>query len=221
MSGFLNVFLLVYAALFPIVNPLGNAPIFLDLTRRCSPGVRHALAWQVALWGFLLLLASLLFGSRVLVFFGITLPIVRLAGGLVVAAVGWSILNQGIGPDDQGPSNSIDNARAEQQAFYPLTMPLTVGPGSIATAIALGSQKPLAGANLRHVLIEEVAAVTALAAIAATIYLSCRFADRIETVLGPGGTNVLVRLFAFVLLCVGAQIMWVGASELIVQARQL
>jgi multiple antibiotic resistance protein len=217
VSGFLHVFLIVYAALFPIVNPLGNAPLFLDMTRRCSPAVRYALAWQVAVGGFLLLLASLFLGSRVLVFFGITLPVVRVAGGLVVATVGWRILNRGA--DDPEPSHSIDDTRAARQAFYPLTMPLTVGPGSIATAIALGSQKPIAAADLGHFLVEAGAAVASLAAIAATIYLSYRFADRIERFLGPSGTSVLVRLFAFLLLCIGAQIMWAGLSELIVQAK--
>jgi multiple antibiotic resistance protein len=221
MRGFLNVFLVVYAALFPIVNPLGNAPIFLDLTRRCSAAVRYALAWQVALGGFLLLLASLLLGSHVLVFFGITLPVVRVAGGLVVATVGWGILNRGTGPDDQETPGTFDDAAAARQTFYPLTMPLTVGPGSIATAIALGSQKSIASADLRHFFMEEAAAVTALAAVAATIYFSYRFADRIERFLGPSGTNVLVRLFAFVLLCIGAQIIWAGASELIAQTKAL
>jgi len=221
MSGLLNVFVVVYAALFPIVNPLGNAPIFLDLTRHCSPSVRYALAWRVALSGFLLLLASLFLGSHILVFFGITLPVVRVAGGLVVATVGWGILNRGIGPDDQDASGSLDDGQAAKQAFYPLTMPLTVGPGSIATAIALGSQKSLATAGFRHFAQESVAAVAALVAVAATIYLSYRFADRLEKALGPNGTNVLVRLFAFVLLCIGAQIMWMGASELIAQTKTL
>lgn len=219
MHGLLNIFLVVYAALFPIVNPLGNAPIFLDLTRHCSPAVRYALAWRVALGGFLLLVASLLLGSHILVFFGITLPVVRVAGGLVVATVGWTILNQGAGPDEADASGAPDDARVEKQAFYPLTMPLTVGPGSIATAIALGSQKPLAAADFRHFVLEAGAAVAALAAVAATIFLSYRFADRIERVLGPSGTNVLIRLFAFLLLCIGAQIIWAGASELIAQAK--
>ncbi len=221
MHGLPNIFLVVYAALFPIVNPLGNAPIFLDLTRHCSPKVRYALAWRVAVGGFLLLLASLLLGSHILVFFGITLPVVRVAGGLVVAVVGWTILNQGAGPDDADPSGGLDDARVERKAFYPLTMPLTVGPGSIATAIALGSQKQIAGADPGHFVLEACAAVAALAAVAATIYLSYRFADRIERVLGPSGTNVLIRLFAFLLLCIGAQIIWAGASELIAQAKAL
>ena len=90
-----NAFLLVYAGLFPIVNPIGGAPIFLGLTRHCSDEERNALALRVTINCFFLLLVSLLFGSYVLEFFGITLPIVRVAGGLIVSATGWSLLQAG------------------------------------------------------------------------------------------------------------------------------
>src|SRR5215467_3382742 len=87
-----HVFLLVYAGLFPIVNPVGNAPIFLALTRSCTDRERRALALRVAINCFFLLLGSLFVGSYVLEFFGITLPVLRIAGGVVVAAFGWTLL---------------------------------------------------------------------------------------------------------------------------------
>src|SRR6202451_4306395 len=87
-----TAFLLVYAGLFPIVNPIGVAPIFLGLTRHCTQQERNTFALRVTLNSFFLLLGSLLFGSYILEFFGITLPIVRLAGGLIVSATGWSLL---------------------------------------------------------------------------------------------------------------------------------
>src|ERR1700730_14590408 len=87
-----SAFMLVYAGLFPIVNPVGGAPIFLGLTRRCTDQERNALALRVTRNSFFLLLGSLLVGSYVLEFFGITLPVVRVAGGLIVAATGWSLL---------------------------------------------------------------------------------------------------------------------------------
>ena len=104
MSNIANVFLLVYAGLFPIVNPIGNAPIFLGLTRHCTDGERRALALRVAINGFFLLLGSLFVGSYVLEFFGITLPVVRIAGGLVVSAFGWTLLQAGLG---RGPVRTI------------------------------------------------------------------------------------------------------------------
>src|SRR5271163_1698010 len=99
MNNIANVFLLVYAGLFPIVNPIGNAPIFLGLTRHCTDGERRALALRVAINGFFLLLGSLFVGSYVLEFFGITLPVVRIAGGLVVSAFGWTLLQEGETPE--------------------------------------------------------------------------------------------------------------------------
>jgi multiple antibiotic resistance protein len=214
MNDIANSFLLVYAGLFPIVNPVGSAPIFLDLTRRCTDPERRALAGRVALNGFLLLLGSLFVGSHVLEFFGITLPVVRIAGGLVVTALGWQLLHA---EEDQGktPADPAGRPIAPTDAFYPLTMPLTVGPGSISVAITLGSQRPKAAANLADLALLGGAAIAGLAAMAATIYLCYRFAEPMVAALGVRGTNVLVRLSAFILLCIGIQIIWSGCSALV------
>ncbi|HEV3298729.1 MAG TPA: MarC family protein [Planctomycetaceae bacterium] len=210
VNGLVNVFLLVYAGLFPIVNPIGAAPIFFGLTRDCTEQERRLLALQVALNSFALLLGSLFVGSYVLEFFGLTLPIVRIAGGLVVAAAGWNLLQAGnSGGDDRTEHRPIVPA----DAFYPLTMPLTVGPGSIAVAITLGSQRPrVAGPE---VALLAGAAIAGLLAIAATIYVCYRFAEGAITRLGKHGTNVLVRLSAFILFCIGIAIIWNGYSALV------
>lgn len=207
MSEALNAFLLVYAALFPIVNPVGGAPIFLGLTRHLGDGERHALSRRVAVNGFLLLLGSLLVGSHVLSFFGITLPVVRIAGGVVVSAFAWKLLHEGDKLEDQRGAATTPVAPAD--AFYPLTLPLTVGPGSIAVAITLGSQRPPAP-DFAHLALLAGAAVLGLVAIAATIFVCYRFAERLTKGLGERGTNVLVRLSAFILLCIGIQIIWSG-----------
>ena len=207
MSEALNTFLLVYAALFPIVNPVGGAPIFLGLTRHLGDAERHALARKVAVGGFLLLLGSLLMGSHVLGFFGITLPVVRVAGGIVVSAFAWKLLHQGQKLEDQRGAAAVPMAPVD--AFYPLTMPLTVGPGSISVAITLGSARP-AAADLAHLAQLGGAALAGLLAVAATIFLCYRYAERITLALGERGTNVLVRLSAFILLCIGIQIIWNG-----------
>jgi multiple antibiotic resistance protein len=202
-------FLLVYAGLFPIINPIGGAPIFLALTRHCNDKERNALALRVTRSSFLLLLGSLLVGSYVLEFFGITLPVVRVAGGLVVTAAGWSLLHEGDEAEEehatQGPAKPMDS-------FYPLTMPITVGPGSIAVAITIGSQRPRVG--LTHLALIGGAAGVGLIAISATIYVCYRFAEETIGILGEQGTNVLVRLSAFILLCIGIEIVWSGYSAL-------
>lgn len=206
-----NAFLLVYAGLFPIVNPVGCAPIFLALTAKHSKDIRRNLAWRVAVNGFLLMLGSLFIGSHVLVFFGITLPVVRIAGGLAVASFGWRLLRDGVEPAQY--SGAVADAHSVD-AFYPLTMPLTVGPGSISVAIALGAQRPQGVTEPTEIALLVGAAVAGLAALAATIFICYRFADRMVSVLGASGINVMVRLSAFILLCIGIQIIWSGYSAL-------
>jgi multiple antibiotic resistance protein len=214
VNEIVNSFLLVYAGLFPIVNPVGSAPIFLGLTRHCSDQERNMLARRVALNGFFLLLGSLFVGSHVLEFFGITLPVVRVAGGMVVTAFGWRLLHAGEALEDHRAAGTATRAAEPTDAFYPLTMPLTVGPGSISVAITLGSQRPKLAVGLADLALLGGAAVAGIAAIAVTVYICYRYAGRIVAGLGPRGTNVLVRLSAFILLCIGIEIIWNGYSEL-------
>ncbi len=213
MTDVANSFLLIYAGLFPIVNPVGGAPIFLSLTQQSSESERHALAARIAVNGFCLLLASLFVGSHVLEFFGITLPVLRIGGGLVVIAFAWKLLNTDQALEDQRVPGSAERTSPPIDAFYPLTMPLTVGPGSISVAITLGSQRPKA--DLAHLALLGGGAVAGLFAIAVTIFVCYRFAERIVAALGVSGTNVLMRLSAFILLCIGIQIVWNGYSALV------
>jgi multiple antibiotic resistance protein len=211
MNIFANSFFLVYATLFPIVNPFGSAPIFLGLTEPCTEEQRNALARRVSVNSFFLLLGSLFIGSHVLGFFGISLPVVRVGGGLVVTAFGWRLLNAE--PTREGDQSASGPTSKIPDSFYPLTMPLTVGPGSIAIAITLGSQRPKR-IDLEHFALLGGAAIAGIVAIATTIYLCYRFAERVETMLGRGGTSVVVRLSAFIMLCIGIQITWSGWTAL-------
>ncbi|TLX43680.1 MarC family protein [Xanthobacter autotrophicus] len=215
-SNSVNIFLAVFAALFPIVNPLGGAPIFLNFVRGCSAPTRELLARSVAVYGFLMLLGSLIIGAQVLLFFGITLPVLRVAGGVVVTSVGWNLLHQGDEPAKRADGTPLDDAHAKDQAFYPLTLPLTVGPGSIATTIALAaSHRSTFETDLAMSVSSLIGAVAGLIGVALTVYFAFREAPTIERVLGKNGTNVLVRLFAFILFAIGVQIIWLGARDLL------
>jgi len=218
MNDFINSFLLVYAGLFPIVNPVGNAPIFLGLTLNCTEPDRRALARRVGINCFFLLLSALFVGSHVLEFFGISLPILRIAGGTVVTAFGWKLLHAGENIIDHAPGDT-GRPMSIADAFYPITLPLTVGPGSLSVAITLGSRRPITANDLTHLMLLGSAAILGLAAIAVTVYLCYRYAKEIVAMLGEGGTNVLLRLSAFILLCIGMEIVWTGVSELIGMAR--
>src|SRR5205807_6186847 len=120
-------------------NPLSSAPIFLAMTTWCSADMRQALAKRIAVNGFILLLVSIFIGSHILAFFGISLPVVQVGGGLLVAAAGWRLLDPR--EDQLTTADATPWAPDEiiRRAFYPLTLPLTVGPGSISVAITLGA----------------------------------------------------------------------------------
>jgi multiple antibiotic resistance protein len=170
-----------------------------------GPGIRGHLS---------LLLGSLLVGSYVLEFFGITLPVLRIAGGFVVTMFGWTLLRAGEELGDQRAAEASRGPDTSPDAFYPLTMPLTVGPGAISVAIALGSQRPKEATDFAHLAMLAGVAIAGLGAVAVTIYICYRFAKPTIAALGKHGTNVVVRLSAFLLLCIGIQIVWTGFSEL-------
>jgi multiple antibiotic resistance protein len=209
IQSFSHAFLFVTLALFPIVNPLGMAPIFLSFTAGVDDATRARLARVIAYNSFMLATVSLLVGSYLLKFFGLSLPAVQIGGGLVVAITGWSLLSRGPDPEEQRrPAPSADAVMAS--AFYPLTMPLTVGPGSIAVMLTIGSNAPSALTQLSSALVQAAGGLAGVAAVALSIYLSYRYAARILRRLGEKGINALLRLSAFILLCLGVQIILNG-----------
>lgn len=205
---------LILSALFPIVDPLGGSPIFLTLTREYSASERKALSMRIAFNSFFLLVGSYFIGTHILAFFGISLPVVQVGGGLIVISTGWSLLKQK-DDDDKGLKKNIQPQDAFQHAFYPLTLPLTVGPGSISVAITLGANAPYHQGF--HVL-PILAALIGSALLAVSIFLCYGFADRLGRVLGATGMTVIVQLTSFLLVCIGVQILWNGASTLLAGA---
>lgn len=208
-----SAFLLTFAGLFPIVNPLEAAPFFLALTAALPASERSALARRIAVNGFALLLGSMALGPWLLEVFGIELPVVRIAGGLVVAALGWKLLTQEQWSDHAG--SQLPGGPQKIGSFYPLTLPLTVGPGSMSVAITIGSRKPAGIPQLSQLAEHATGALLGVAAIALSIYLAYRFAENLARLLGATGLEVLVRLSAFILMCIGIEIIWSGYSALI------
>jgi multiple antibiotic resistance protein len=215
MDSALHIFLLALAAIFPVVNPPGSALVFLGMTCNATHEVRRLVAWRVARNAFFVLVASLLLGSLILGLYGISIPILRVAGGFIVAVAGWKLLSEGsqqqleaVADEHHHQTNPLD------MAFYPLTLPLTTGPGTIALVISLGlSQGTFASSTDEAVFV--VASLCAILVIAAAIYVCFAYADSVQRMLGPGGTDIAVRLSAFILFCLGIQILWSGGSELL------
>lgn len=214
LRHFVETLLLAVAALLPIVNPLGGAPIFLAKTVDLTPEAKAELARRVGVDCFVLLLVSTFIGAYVLDFFGLSIPAVQVAGGAVVCAIGWNLLNA----PDQAPQAAKDAVRVAtpadlaRRAFYPLTMPLTVGPGSISVAITLGANQP---AGVRAVIATSLGHIAGITVVVLTVYLCYRYADVILRKLGDVGTVIVTRLTAFILLCIGVQILWNGVSALL------
>jgi len=214
--GYVATFLLAFTALFSIVNPLSGAFIFFGATRELDPRVRAAVSRWVAIYAFCIVAASLYIGAYVLGFFGISIPVLRVAGGIVVAASGWRMLNE---PDATGqrrsetPSPRSMDVPPSRLAFYPLTMPLTTGPGTISVAISLGANRPRGfHAATFEFFVETLAAVVLLTLL---VYGFYRNAARLAGLMGVTGTTIVVRLSAFLLFCIGIQVLWNGAAELL------
>jgi multiple antibiotic resistance protein len=212
--------LVVFATLTPIINAPGMAPIFLSMTEGYSPVVRRRVAGQIAVSGFLLVIGSVLVGSPLLAFFGVSLPVLRIGGGMLVAATGWQLLRSDSprplhGPLDEKASGE-GTVTGSAPAFYPLTFPLTVGPGTISVSMSLSAEFRT---TQLPIYVGLIALVIGTALAAAVIYLSYRFAGALVRTLGETGTIVFLRLASFILLCIGIQIAWHGISELIQSLR--
>ena len=210
-------FLLAFGALFSIVNPLSGAFIFYGATRDLDPRARAHVSRWVAIYAFSIVAASLYVGAYVLSFFGISIPVLRVAGGIIISMSGWRMLTE---PDatEQRRSETPDprsiDVPPSRLAFYPLTMPLTTGPGTISVAISLGASRP-SGFHPTELLEFFVQTLAAVVLLSLLIYVSYRNSGRLAQFIGATGTTIVVRLSAFLLFCIGIQVMWNGASELI------
>src|SRR6476469_388551 len=207
MTSALNIFFLVFAAIFPVVNPPGSALVFLGLTRDAARVIRRILVWRVARNSFFVLVCSFFLGALVLKFYGISIPVLRVAGGFVVAVSGWKLLNEGSHKEIEASPNAVPLGDPLSQAFYPLTLPLTTGPGTIAVVISIGFSRATFTEPADELFFIFVS-LASIAVIAFTILLCFSYADRIRRFLGQGGTDIAVRLSAFILFCLGVQILW-------------
>ncbi len=213
ISSLIGAFLIAFPALFSIINPVGSALIFYNMTAERTHRERVAMAGRVAVNAALILLGSLWLGSYVLNVFGVSLGALRVAGGLVVATTAWRLLMQ---PDAE-PSPPEDESAEPRPprdgiTFFPLTMPITTGPGSIAVAIALASERPASGDGTLSFFAGLTLAGLANAACVWVFYV---FADAILARLGEAGARTVSRLSAFLLLCIGVQITSTGFEGLV------
>jgi len=206
---------LSFSALLPLVNPLGDALVFLGLVGNAPPAVYRTLARKIAISTTLFLLAIELIGTAMLKFFGISLPVMQVSGGLVLAAMGWSLLNQEE-PDTRDDQTEVSGAAfgsLERKIFYPFTFPITAGPGCIVVMVTLSAHASVKG------VLPDIAAhagiVLAVVVLSVAVYFCYGYAPVITARVSPETAHGILRVIAFVLLCIGVQITWNGIEAML------
>jgi multiple antibiotic resistance protein len=212
MHQAISAFLLGFPALFSIVNPFAGAFIFRELTAHLPAERRSAMARKVAIYSLLMMMGALWAGSFVLAFFGVSLAALRVAGGVVVALTAWTLLNR----PEQHEASRTDHIEADPLgddiALFPLTMPITAGPGTIAVAIALSASRPKTLDGFGGFFVGETGAAVAVALVIWVAYTST---ERIGRMMGTAGSRIVTRLMAFLPLCIGVQIMITGVADVL------
>ncbi len=212
MMEAVNAFLLGFPALFSIVNPISGAFIFRGVTASRSARERGVIARLVAAYSFVVMMVALWAGSYILSLFGISLAALRVAGGVVVAISGWHLLNTPQRHEDQKQEEAASAEGVEDVALFPLTIPFTAGPGTIAVAIALGAGHPKLFNGLGWFFLGMTAAAAAMTAV---IWIFYHYADRLAEMTGPTGSRTISRMAAFLLLCIGVQILIRGVEDVL------
>lgn len=202
--------LFVFSSLVPVLNPFGGAMMFLALTNGVDSQTRNRMANRIGLYSLIMLLVALYAGNVILNFFGISLGVLRVAGGIVLFSAGWQALNAPAA-DEQAVDVKPKSAIAlSTMAFYPFTLPLTTGPGAISVTVAFG-------ANASQTLCHMIGTVIGVALSCALVWLCYRLSDRITRSMGVAGSDAVARIFAFILICLGVATFWAGLSSLIAE----
>jgi multiple antibiotic resistance protein len=215
-----TAFLLAFSALLPIINPLGSALVFLGLVGKAPPALYRTLARRIAINNILFLGAVELLGSAILSFFGISLPIVEVAGGIVIAAIAWGVLNE----NDSGASvrqkqeetDELNDSRfrdLNEKLFYPFTFPITSGPGTLVTMLTLSAH--ISRSTLSANLLGHAGIFGAVVVVSALVYVCYAYAPAITTKVSRSTAHGILRVIAFIMLCIGVQIAWNGLAALL------
>lgn len=209
-----------FTALMPCVNPIGTAIILSSLTVGTDPVARKKLARRISCNAALLLIGSLLIGSHLLQFFGVSVQIVQAVGGFVLASMGWKMLNQQDSAEDRDKASAVisESSSLWTRVFYPFTFPITVGPGCVAVAITLSAHSQRE--DMLSTALTQTGDVIGIIAVCVLVYLCFQYSTFVTKSLGQSGTAVLMRLISFLVACIGIQISWEGTQVLLQQVTR-
>lgn len=191
-----------FLALFPIVNPLGGVPLFFSLTSDLSGSERNRTALKTAIYVFAILVVFMLFGRFVLSFFGISLPVLQIAGGLIVANTAWGMVTASTRIT---PAESHEATTKNDISLTPMAMPMLSGPGSIGVVMGLAAN---AGSMVTY-----VGMLIGITALALSVYLLLRLGGPLVGKLGPGAVGGITRIFGFLIFAVAVQLVWGGVAQ--------
>jgi multiple antibiotic resistance protein len=213
-------FLIAFSVLLPLINPLGSALVFLGLAGEAPPNVYRSLARRIAVNNIIFLAIIELLGAAILNFFGISLPIVQLSGGIVIAAMGWKVLNErdarANSRNKQEETETAEETRMEdfeQKIFYPFTFPITSGPGTLVALLTVTAR--ISGQNLTGNILAHVGVFVAVVVLSVLVYFCYAYAPKITKAIAPSTAHGILRVIAFILLCIGVQIAWNGLAQLL------
>ena len=214
---FIYTIFIAYATLFPVLNPLGGCIFFNSITYPLDFEVKKKLARRIAINAFFLLVGVLFLGTWILKLFGIQIPIVQIGGGAIVATRGWMIMNTGVRTNNMNTDVIIDEAGANSASFFPLTLPITAGPGAITAAITLGAEaQSFHPKEINLPLFMDYAGFTlGILLSAMTVFLAYHYAGYLIKRIGESGRMVIMKLSAFITLCIGLSIVWKGVQGLV------
>ena len=208
-SIFSEAVALTIGALLPIMNPFSTAPLFLSLSAKMPPMKRNRQALMACIYAFAILVTFLLLGAAIIDFFGISVPGIRVAGGLIVSVIGLRMLFPA--PAVDGSSTPRLAPADEEIAFTPIAMPSLAGPGSISVVVTAASQIEAHHAERYIEVYSGVIAGLTITVVIAWVVL--RTATSLARVLGPGGIDAMTRIFGFLLVCIGIQFLLTGISD--------
>ncbi len=213
MREFVSFFALAFSALFPVINPLGSSLVFLSMVGAAPEKIFRVLARKIAISTAIFLLAMDLGGAAVLKLFGISLPVVQLAGGLVLASMGWKLLNERDEDELSTPSPQAgEPAELQRKIFYPFTFPLTAGPGVLVVMLTLSAHA--SKGTLVRAIFAHLGVLAGMTLMCLAVYVAYAYAPRITAKISPSTAHGILRVIAFVLLCIGVQIAWNGLYAL-------
>jgi multiple antibiotic resistance protein len=213
ISIFLEALVLTIGALFPIMNPFSTAPLYVSLTAGFDPKRRRRQAVMACVYAFCILATFLLLGSAIVEFFGISIPGIRAAGGLIISSVGFGML---FPPPSHTPPPT-ENAASQSQdqeldvAFSPLAMPSLAGPGSISVVLSAATQ--IRSNYPGHWPIIYAGVILGMAATLVIAYFILRGAEVMVRFLGKVGMDAMTKIFGFLLICIGMQFLLTGIGD--------